>query len=164
MSRLSTIELHKDSMKFSAGHFTIFSATKRERLHGHNYTVYLALTTFVGDEGLSFDYRDYKEKIYALCRRLSQAFLLPTQSKFLKIEDDGDYINAYFNNEKMPFLKSDVELLPLTNITVEELSKWFVDHLASDQADLQKNKIQSILVKVSTSPGQSGSTQWTSTT
>ena len=38
---VTTVELQKESMKFSAGHTTIFSATEREPLHGHMYQVYL---------------------------------------------------------------------------------------------------------------------------
>ena len=45
MTRLSTIEIYKENMKFSAAHFTIFSDTHREHLHGHNYTAHVALTT-----------------------------------------------------------------------------------------------------------------------
>ena len=43
----TTLELCQEEMKFSAGHFTILSATERERLHGHNFTVYVAITGVV---------------------------------------------------------------------------------------------------------------------
>jgi hypothetical protein len=46
------------------------------------------------------------------------------------------------------------------NITVEELSYWFLGHLIADKHDLEKNLIQKIKVKVSSSPGQFGSAQW----
>ncbi|EQD50251.1 hypothetical protein B1A_13514, partial [mine drainage metagenome] len=32
------VDLSKERMKFSAGHFTVFSASERENLHGHNFT------------------------------------------------------------------------------------------------------------------------------
>jgi len=159
-TRLATIELHKESMKFSAGHFAIFSATERERLHGHNYTVCVALTTEITDEGYSFDYRHYKKKIHHLCEQLNMIFLLPENSKHLRIEDEGECYGCYFNNEKIPFLKKDVLLLPVTNITVEELSNWFVEQLTQDTQDLLKHRIQKIIVKVYSAPGQSGSSMW----
>ena len=34
MEELTTIEIDKENLKFSAAHFTIFSGTERERLHG----------------------------------------------------------------------------------------------------------------------------------
>lgn len=154
---LSTVELYKENMKFSIAHFTIFSATEREDLHGHNYTVAVALDVLVLEDGLAFDYRDYKEKIRNVCRSLNRTTLLPTRSRYLRVEEEENYYCAYFANEKLYFLKRDVTLLPLTNITVEELSRWFVEQLTKDTADLQKNNIQAITVKVFSGPGQCGS-------
>lgn len=160
MATLSTIELFKEIMKFSAGHFTIFSATERENLHGHNYTVHVAITALIGKNGLNFDYREYKEQVTALCEKLNQTFLLPTQSPHLKLEETNDFYIAYFNQEKIPFLKRDVTLLPLTNITVEELSRWFIQQLITNKEQLAQHVIQEITVKVSNSPGLSGSAHW----
>lgn len=158
--RQSTIELFKEQMKFSAGHFTIFSATEREALHGHNYTVYLALETLIDDKGLSFDYRYYKQKAYDLCKQLSHTFLIPQQSEFLRIEDADQYYHIHFNNELIPFLKKDVTLMPLNNITIEELSQWFVKQFSADLNILKKHHIQQITVKVFSGPGQCSSATW----
>lgn len=160
MGQRTTIELFKENMKFSVAHFTIFSATNREKLHGHNYTVHLAISTVVEENGLSFDYRFYKDKAYQLCQKLTQSVLLPTESAYLKLEEDGDYIYGHYNNEKIPFMKSDVTLMPLTNITVEELSQWFVNQLIADKDELSRHHIESIEVKVFSGPGQSGSAKW----
>lgn len=161
MKQRTTIELYKENMKFSAGHFTIFSATEREPLHGHNYNVYLALTAWVEENGLSFDYRYYKEKVYKLCKQLSQTFLMPTQSQYLSYEEDETYYYFYFNDKKIPFLKEDITLIPLSNITVEELSLWFIKQLTQDNQQLEKHHIEGMVVKVFSGPGQSGSASWT---
>lgn len=160
MSYLTTVELQKESMKFSAGHTTIFSATDREPLHGHMYNVYLALTTRVEDNGMTFDYRYYKERIHVLCKYLNQTFLMPQLSPFLDFKEDEDYYYFTFNHKTMPFLKEDVTLMPLTNITVEELSRWFVNELILDEDELDKHRIQHIIVKVFSAPGQSASHEW----
>lgn len=160
MSYLTTVELQKESMKFSAGHTTIFSATEREPLHGHMYSVYLALTTRVEENGMTFDYRYYKKRIHELCRKLNQTFLMPTQSPFLTFAEDQEYYYFTFNHKKIPFLKEDVTLMPLTNITVEELSKWFVQELVQSTDELEKHRIECILVKVFSAPGQSASHEW----
>lgn len=157
---LTTIELQKESMKFSSGHTTIFSATEREPLHGHMYTVYLGLTTWVEENGMSFDYRYYKKKINDLCRYLNQTFLMPTKSPYLAISEDDAYYYFTFNHKKMPFLKEDITLMPLTNITVEELSRWFIDKLIEDNDELLRHRIEAITVKVFSAPGQSGSAHW----
>jgi 6-pyruvoyltetrahydropterin/6-carboxytetrahydropterin synthase len=159
-SYLSVVELQKESMKFSAGHTTLFSATEREPLHGHMYTVYLALTTLIEDNGMAFDYRYYKKRIQALCSQLNQTFLMPQFSPFLQHSEDEDYHYFVFNHKKIPFLKEDVTILPLTNITVEELSRWFVNELIRDEAELNKHRIEKIVVKIFSAPGQSASHEW----
>lgn len=154
------VELQKESMKFSAGHTTIFSATEREPLHGHMYHVYLALSTWVEENGMAFDYRYYKERIHKLCRHLNQTFLMPQFSPFLEYAEDESYYYFTFNHKKIPFLKEDVTLLPVTNITVEELSRWFVNELIKDKAELDRHRIDKIIVKVFSAPGQSANHEW----
>jgi len=161
MARLSSIELFKERMGFSAGHFTIFSETERGKLHGHNYHLHVALTTEVSEQyGLTFDYREYKNLLYQKCRELNETFLLPEFSPYLTIEIENDYIYAIFDQKRIPFLKEDVTILPIANVTVEELSQWFLQHLTKDNANLVNNKINQIEVKVSSSPGQFGSSIW----
>ena len=157
---LTTVELQKETMKFSAGHTTIFSATDREPLHGHSYQVYLGLTTLVEENGMTFDYRYYKTKIRDLCAHLNQTFLMPEFSPYLTYAHDDTYYYFTFNEQKMPFLKQDVTILPVTNITVEELSKWFIKELVRDQAELDRHRIEKLVVKVFSAPGQSASHTW----
>lgn len=157
---MTTVELQKESMKFSAGHTTIFSATDREPLHGHMYQLYLGLTTEVGENGMTFDYRYYKEKTRALCKHLNQTFLMPTLSPYLQMSEDDEYYYFTFNHKKIPFLKEDVTLMPLSNITVEELSRWFVLELIQDKDELDRHRIHKIVVKVFSAPGQSASHEW----
>lgn len=157
---LTTVELQKESMKFSAGHTTIFSATDREPLHGHMYTVYLGLTTWVEDNGMTFDYRYYKKRIQHLCSHVNQTFLMPQYSPFLEFAEDADYYYFTFNHKKIPFLKEDVTLMPLSNITVEELSRWFVLELIKDTEELDRHRIEKVVVKIFSAPGQSASHEW----
>lgn len=162
MSAYTVIELNKEYMGFDAAHFTIYSATHRERLHGHNFSVYASLTAQVDENGMTFDYALYKQKIRALCDELSQYTLIPDDSPHLRLEEEGDYLYVYFDGEKIPFLKKDVKHLPLRNITVEELSRWFVEKLSQDKQDLARYGIQRIVVKVCSAPGQCGSCEWVS--
>jgi 6-pyruvoyltetrahydropterin/6-carboxytetrahydropterin synthase len=159
--RLTTLELYREDLKFSAGHFTIFSECHREKLHGHNYQVYAAITTIIAENGIRFDYRYYNGKLKKLCEQLNLFFLLPAYSPYLKIVEEGGYYQAHFNSEILLFLKSDVLILPIANTTVEDLSNWFLEQLTHDQEDLQKNAIQAITIKVSSNPGRSGSASWT---
>lgn len=160
MSRSATVALHKEELSFSAGHFTIFSATEREDLHGHNYYVDAVFHVQLGDNGLAFDYRVYKKKLLELCNQLDRRFLLPSKSKFLTIEDQDTMWLAHFHTEKIPFLKRDVVILPINNVTIEELSNWFLQQLIQNKAELEKNSIQGITIRVFNGPGQSGGVNW----
>jgi 6-pyruvoyltetrahydropterin/6-carboxytetrahydropterin synthase len=154
------IELKKADMKFSAGHFTIFSASHRERLHGHNFSVTAKLTTFEHETGISFDYNKYKKIIVNLCESLDEYFLLPGKSPFLTFEEKDGYVYAVFDQERIPFLKKDVLILPVTNITLEELSRWFLNNLLEHKSELEADAIIGVSVSVYASVYQSATNEW----
>lgn len=154
---ISVLDLHKESMSFSAAHFTIFSATQRENLHGHNYQVSLGLEVVVGENGLSFDYRDYRVRMYNLCETLHQSLLIPTQSPYLKVSEAAGEVQLEYGTERMSFLRRDVTLIAIRNITVEELSRWFCEQLLKERQQLVSDHILSIKVTVFSGLGQSGS-------
>ena len=156
----TTIEITKDYLHFSAAHFTIFSATERENLHGHNFDVSCSLDTLIGDNGLAFDYNLVKDKLMALCNELDERVLMPEQSPHLKIERGPDgYVTIHFGAERILFLARDVLTLPIRNATVEEFARWFTARMAAD-ADLARQPIESLTVKVSSGPGQWASSRW----
>lgn len=157
---LTTIELEKESMTFNAGHTTIFSATEREPLHGHYYQVAVAVDAWVSENGMKFDYRYYKKRVGDLCRQLNQIFLMPMYSPHLEFSQDDAYYYFKFDHKTMPFLKEDIKLMPLTNITIEELSKWFVEQLTNDPNELDELAVVGIKVKVYSAPGQCASFVW----
>lgn len=155
-----TLELFKENMKFSAGHFTIFSATERERLHGHNFNVHVSIEAQVLENGMCFDYGLYKRRIETLCRDWNEYFLLPTRSPHLRIEESEDYLYAHFNQERIPFLRQDVLLLPIENATVEEFSRLFLEKLTQDPDELQQWGIAAVSVKIFSGPGQCAACTW----
>lgn len=158
--RLTTLELYKEDMKFSAGHFTIFSATARENLHGHNFRVHAVITAEMGDDGLCFDYGVYKRRLRELCDAWDEVTILPTLSPHLRIERAEGMVYAHFADERMPFLERDVLLLPIANATVEEFSRLLLAALTADAGELQAFGIHAITVKVYSGPGQSGAASW----
>jgi 6-pyruvoyltetrahydropterin/6-carboxytetrahydropterin synthase len=143
-----TVKIHRGSLRFSAGHFTIFSKTSREKMHGHNYYVEDEIRAAVDEAGITFDYRLLKNKLFDICAVLNTHFLLPTKSPYLAVSEQGDYIEAIFNEKKLFFLKEDVKLLPIRNITLEELSDWFVSELCADKEFIREHKISKIRIDV----------------
>lgn len=147
-----TLYFNDGKLKFSSGHFTIFSATHREPLHGHNYTLEVIVTAEMGEPGITFDYRLFEEKLIALCKTLNWHTLIPEKSPYLKIEIDDHHYQITFNQESMWLLKNDVVLLPLENITLETLSEWFVDQVMQDDEFVKQYRIKKFIVKVFNGP------------
>ena len=157
--KYSRIELAKQALNFSIGHFTILSATTRENLHGHNYQLMCEVTAPLADDGLVFDYGILKGLLKSLCDEIDEQMILPEGSPYLTIEKEGGYTIAVFNGERIPFLERDVTVLPIANVTVEELSHYFLGRLLT-HPELQSRGIIHLAVKVSSSPGQLAVATW----
>lgn len=157
--KTTTITLQKENMKFSAGHFTIFSATERERLHGHNWNVGAKIVATVGENGMCFDYGIYKKKLEKLCRDWNEFFILPNLSPHLSFEEQGELLYVIFSGERIPFLKKDVLRLEIANATVEEFSRLMLEHLRAS-GDFEKYGVTQIEVSVFSGPGQSATAKW----
>ena len=154
------LRLSKQAMKFSAGHFTLFGPGRRERLHGHDYRVSATLRARVGDDGLCFDYGLLKRRLLALCTEVDEYVLLPGESPLLSIERDGGLVHAVFGDERIPFLAADVKVLPLANITLEELARWFLGRLLEERGNFAEWGVQWLEVEVDAGPGQSARVDW----
>lgn len=139
-------------LKFSAGHFTIFSETERETLHGHNYTLDVIVTTEINEPGITFDYRLFEEKLIELCLQLNWRCLVPQFSPYLKITEDDSHYEITFNQESMWLLKKDVVMLPLDNVTLETLSQWFYAELKNDHTFIEKFRVKKLAIKVFNGP------------
>ncbi|MEL0137465.1 MAG: 6-carboxytetrahydropterin synthase, partial [Halieaceae bacterium] len=121
MTRLATLHINKQAHKFSAAHFTIFSATERERIHGHNYGVSARIVAEMGENGFSADYNVYKRCLQKLCDAHDEYMLLPAQSPWLEVVTRGDEYLATFNGKTLRFPCDETLLLPIVNVTVEAL-------------------------------------------
>lgn len=157
--RLTRIDINKEYLNFSAGHFTLFSATERENLHGHNFQIRCAVTAAVGDDGLAFDYVALKNALKALCERLDERVLLPHNSPYLRIEHVPGMVFAHFADERIPFLARDVLTLPVRNVTIEELAALLLDQLR-ERPELTARDIRAIELGVSSGPGQWAFSSW----
>jgi 6-pyruvoyltetrahydropterin/6-carboxytetrahydropterin synthase len=159
MERLTTLFIDKESHKFSAAHYTIFSATSRERLHGHNYSVSARIVAPVGGNGFSADYNLYKNRLAALCDSLDEYMLLAGNSPYQSVEEQGACYRVNFDRDEMLFLQSDTQVLPLLNVTVEELSHFLLQKLVTECSG---EDIREIELCVASGEGQKGCSGWES--
>ena len=159
--RLTRIDLKNEYLKFSAAHFTIFSATERERLHGHNFKVSASFIAEVGDNGMCVDYAILKKRVRKICDSLDEYTLIANDSEFLTISEKDKYYSVIHHHDELLLLKSDTLLLPIKNTTVEEYSNWLLQELVLDKALMATCPISEISITVSSGPGQSGSSSHT---
>lgn len=106
-----------------------------------------------------FDYGIIKSVIRDLCDEIDEQVILPANSPYLELIEEEEYTIAVFNGERIPFLKRDVTVLPIANTTVEEFSNYFLYKVLS-HPELKDRGIVKMIVKVSSSPGQTGSSTW----
>jgi 6-pyruvoyltetrahydropterin/6-carboxytetrahydropterin synthase len=158
-TKLGRIEIAKQALNFSAAHFTIFSQTEREDLHGHNFQVECELTSPIDDNGLIFDYSLIKRVMKELCDELDEKTILPEKSPYFQLERDGEYIVGVYGDERLPFLPRDVITLPISNASVEELCHYLLERMLA-HPDIKAEDIREMTVKVSSSPGQNGTATW----
>lgn len=157
--QLISIQIAKSYLSFSAGHFTIFSATRRERLHGHSFRVRAEVLAPVDDNGLVFDYTPLKRSLKKLCDELDERLLLPAHSPHLDINKTATTINACFNDETMTLPSADVLVLPMKNVTIEELAPYFLQRLLN-LPELNLTSAQILTVGVSSGSGQWAECRW----
>ncbi len=157
MERLTTLYIDKEAHKFSAAHYTIFSATERERLHGHNYSVSAKIVAPMGGNGFAADYNVYKRRLAALCDELDEYLLLAGDSPYQEISEQGANYRVQFADEEMLFLRSDTIVLPLRNATVEEFSHYLLQRLLQASAGEDLREVQ---LCVASGPGQKGCALW----
>ncbi|MDG0993083.1 MAG: 6-carboxytetrahydropterin synthase [Luminiphilus sp.] len=157
MARLTTLFIDKEAHKFSAAHFTIFTATERERLHGHNYSVSARIVAPMGSNGFSADYNVYKRRIADLCKPLDEYMLVAANSPYQTIEEHDDEYWVTFAGRTLKFLQDETRLLPVVNITVEELAHYLLSELITLS---EGEGLVEVEVGVSSGPGQTGSALW----
>ena len=153
------IDIHKEALHFACAHFTIFGSSHRENLHGHNYFVRATASGPINENGLCFDYNKLKNEIELLCNQLDETTLLASDSPHLEFETDDEYVTVIFGDERLPFLKRDILLLPIRNVTVEELAKWFLDQLTSSST-FNELAIEELDLSISSGPSQTATVSW----
>lgn len=157
----TTLQLYKENFKFSSAHFLIFDSQRAERLHGHNYQVFVDLTFAQGpnDLGLLTDFNVFKKYIKAKLDEWDERVLLPHLQSEMKFEsaqyNSLKILKMTFRDRFYTFPENEVVLLPITNTSVEQLSKL----LAQDFVlRFQSQGVSSIKVRVEETLGQSAET------
>lgn len=157
---MSTITLHlaKQNFKFSAAHFLIFDEKSAERLHGHNYAVKVDIEAPMEGEfhqdGYFVDFNVFKRFIKSCLDEWDERVLLPQLQKEMKFTDKGVSLEVHFRDRYYVFPQNEVVLLPVTNTSVEQLSRLLA---AKFMQEFAKYGVKSVMVTVEETPGQGAS-------
>jgi 6-pyruvoyltetrahydropterin/6-carboxytetrahydropterin synthase len=157
--RLTTLHLAKQNFKFSSGHFLIFDELNAEKLHGHNYRVQVHIgvpdSVDLNKTGYFVDFSEFKKEIKAQLDLWDEHVLLPSEHQDMQIEKKNANYEIHFRDRFYSFPQNEVVLLPVTNTSVEQLSKILAEVFFQK---FKKFKVQKITVRVEETPGQSAST------
>jgi len=121
-----SIDLAKENFKFSAAHFLIFPDGSAERLHGHNYRVFVEIEARLSVHGLVLDFKMVKPVVRELCDELDEHWLIPGEHAVLRYGERADgcievrYLERYYAAPR-----EDVIVLPINNTSSENLASWF---------------------------------------
>jgi len=139
---------------FCCAHFVV---GKRiiEPLHGHNYRLQINVYGEQGKNNMVIDFHVIKRVLQPIVDELDHHVLIPTQNPYLEIvEKEGAIIVKVTNfNKEYEFPRDDVKLLPIENVTVEEISHYFVKMLSWHEA-FKKENIDRVTVTVFEYTGQ----------
>lgn len=165
------ITISKEYLKFSSAHFTIFSDSSLEYLHGHNYQLSLRIECRDAQNGITMEFGQLKKILRGLCDQLDEKILLPTESRFLRVSKSEEHFDVVFTGAG--FIKSyrfpceDVAILPVPNITSEMLAQYLCgefrkkiesawDHTYGDIETM----IASFEIEIEETPGQAVAYVW----
>ncbi|MCA8955484.1 MAG: 6-carboxytetrahydropterin synthase [Planctomycetes bacterium] len=153
-----SIEVHKDYLKFSAAHFLIFPDGTAERLHGHNYKVYVGVHANLDDHGLVLNFKEIKPLIRELVDELDEALLIPSRHPVLTTESlPGGQLEIRYKQRRYQVPADEVRLLPINNTSAENLAGYLAHQLLERvRRDFAASALQRLEVGVEETPGQRG--------
>ncbi|HET9624684.1 MAG TPA: 6-carboxytetrahydropterin synthase [Kofleriaceae bacterium] len=143
--------------KFSCAHMTVFPDGSKERLHGHNYTVSLALDVDRIELGAMIPFAPIKAAIGELCHAWKEHVLLATENPFFALIRDDSELEFTLCGDRYVLPRRDALLLPIDNISVEALAAHVAYLLRDRLVMLDVTQARALEVTIEESPGQGAS-------
>lgn len=148
------VHIARPEHKFSVAHMTVFPDGRKERLHGHNYT--LAVDIELADGGAMLEFATVKDALAAECHALRERLLLPARCARLELVGRaGGELEFRLCGARYVVPEDDALLLPIDNVTVEALAAYLCERLVTALArPLAAAGARGFEVVVEESPGQ----------
>jgi 6-pyruvoyltetrahydropterin/6-carboxytetrahydropterin synthase len=138
---------------------TVFPDGRKERMHGHNFTIALECELAQASAARMVDFGPLKRALDELCAEWKEHLLLPAASPLLEVAaDNGREIEFSLCGKRYVLPREDVLLLPVDNVSVEGLAQHAASRLAARLGDSLKSAgVRSLEVTIEETPGQGGS-------
>jgi len=152
------ISIAREQYKFSCAHMTVFADGTKERLHGHNYTIAVAIEVDSVELAAMIPFAPIKTALGELCAAWREHVLLAAKNPYFKIIRDDTELELTLCGERYVMPRGDALLLPIDNISVEALAA----HVASILAPRLSSPHARVLeVTIDESPGQGATCEMT---
>ena len=153
------ISIAREQYKVSCAHMTVFPDGTKERLHGHNYTIAIAVEVDRVDLPAMLPFSSIKGALGELCAAWKERVLIAERNPHLVIVRDDQELELTLCGERYVLPRGDVLLLPIDNISVEALAAHIADLLHARLAVLEAPHVRALEITVEESPGQGSSTR-----
>lgn len=147
------IEITKDYLGFAAAHFITMKG-KCERLHGHNYQIWVEVEGALTEDGYVFDFSQLKQLAKSLCDQLDHRVLLATENPQIQVRQEANSTYAVYGSQSYMFPSNDVVCLPISNTTAELLATYLARQFAQLLREQPGHALQAVGVWVAEGPGQ----------
>lgn len=124
-----SVDVTKDHLVFSAGHFITIGSDLCERLHGHNYRVAAHVEGALDSNGFVVDFIALRDALQHIVDGLDHRMLLPTRHPRISLAISDDEVEARFDCRRWVFPREECVLLPIVQTTAELLAKWIGEQL-----------------------------------
>jgi 6-pyruvoyltetrahydropterin/6-carboxytetrahydropterin synthase len=149
------ISIAREQYKFSCAHMTVFSDGSKERLHGHNYTIAVAVEVSSIELAQMLPFAPIKQALAELCARWKEHVLLAANNPHFEVLTDGPELEFRLCGERYVMPRGDALILPIDNISVEALAAHVAQLLAPRLATFPT--VRALEITIEESPGQGAS-------
>lgn len=124
-------------------------------MHGHNYQVAVELEGELNEDHFVADFRDVKNLLRDVCKRLDEHVLVPTQNPQLQVEHAGTSVVVRFRERQYSLPRDDVIFLDLPSVSTEMLAFYICREIRRGLIRNVDTNVTAIAVEVKEKPGQS---------
>lgn len=162
MSERYKVRVSKDYLVFCSAHFITYDGDTCERLHGHNYRAAVEVEGPLDENYYVVDFIALKNLVRKLTDEFDHRMLLPTRSRYIRVEQTGPSVDVRFEDRRWRFPREDCVLLPVENTTAELLARWLGERVRDELTNRIGAAPPVVRVEVEESFGQAAVCELTS--